>query len=179
MKQEVLKTWQEKAYQIYTSSGIVLTEIEKNQIEIADFGLNRFEETGLIIVTYVNTNQVCAKELALLPNQTCPEHKHLEKEETFRCRKGKVFLYVEGENTKQIQAKIVEGRYNVFHEIVLEPGEQYTLYPNTWHWFQASGEGAIVSEFSTKSTDEADIFRDEHIIRVPVINLKEENNAIS
>jgi len=35
------------------------------------------------------------------------------------------------------------------------------------HWFQAGPEGAIISEFSTQSHDETDIFTDPDIIRVP------------
>jgi D-lyxose ketol-isomerase len=53
----------------------------------------------------------------------------------------------------------------VWNEVVLKPGEQYTLNPNTLHWFQAGPEGAVVSEFSTKSRDEADIFTDPDIQR--------------
>ena len=52
----------------------------------------------------------------------------------------------------------MEGVFNVWHEIVLKPGEQYTLAPNTLHWFQAGPEGAIVSEFSSSSRDRFDIF---------------------
>jgi D-lyxose ketol-isomerase len=37
--------------------------------------------------------------------------------------------------------------------------------PNTLHWFQAGGEGAIVSEFSTRSADDRDIFTDPRIRR--------------
>lgn len=48
-------------------------------------------------------------------------------------------------------------------EISLNPGEQYTLAPNTLHWFQAGKEGAVVSEFSTNSSDELDIFTDPDI----------------
>jgi D-lyxose ketol-isomerase len=55
------------------------------------------------------------------------------------------------------------------HEVILYPGEQYTLTPNTKHWFQAGPEGAVVSEFSTKSRDEADIFTDENIQRMTKI----------
>jgi len=46
----------------------------------------------------------------------------------------------------------------VWHEIYLRPGEQYTLKEQTRHWFQAGPEGAVISEFSTPSFDEADIF---------------------
>ena len=52
-----------------------------------------------------------------------------------------------------------------FHEIVLNPGEQYTLKPDTFHWFQGGPEGAVVSEFSTTSTDEKDQFTDPRIKR--------------
>jgi D-lyxose ketol-isomerase len=51
----------------------------------------------------------------------------------------------------------------------LTPGNQYTVEPETPHWFQAGDEGAILSEFSTRSTDEQDVFRDPRIIRVPAI----------
>ena len=49
---------------------------------------------------------------------------------------------------------------------MLKPGEQYTLNPNTLHWFQAGSKGAVVSEFSTRSLDEKDIFTDREIARI-------------
>jgi D-lyxose ketol-isomerase len=155
-------------------AGIVITPKESRAIEVADFGLSDVENTGLQLVVYLNTERCCAKELILLPNQTCPQHKHppvegeLGKEETFRCRWGKVYLYVDGRPTAKHKCKPPkdsEKYYSVQHEIELNPGEQYTLAPNTWHWFQAGPKGAIVSEFSTKSRDEADIFSDPHIRR--------------
>ena len=54
-------------------------------------------------------------------------------------------------------------------EVCLKPGDQYTLFPDTRHWFQAGPEGAIVSEFSTRSTDEQDMFADPRIKRMPEI----------
>jgi D-lyxose ketol-isomerase len=41
--------------------------------------------------------------------------------------------------------------------------------PNTLHWFQGGPQGAIVSEFSTRSRDEFDIFTDPDIRRAPVV----------
>ncbi len=163
-----------KAY--LDKAGIVITEAETAAIEVADFGLGELESTGLEIVVYVNTDRVCAKELVLFPRQTCPEHMHPPvegepgKEETFRCRWGKVFLYVSGTATPNPKAKSPAGHeahYTVWHEVVLNPGDQYTLSPNTLHWFQAGQDGAVVSEFSTRSRDEADIFTDPAIQRVP------------
>ncbi|GKH32006.1 D-lyxose/D-mannose family sugar isomerase [Muricomes sp. OA1] len=163
-------------------AGIALTEEEKNQVEVADFGLNRLDEIGLQVITYVNTQRCCAKELVLMPYQICPEHRHPEidglkgKEETFRCRRGTVFLYVGGfadsGQKEGIAGKIpkdMEEYFTVFHEICLHPGEQYTLAEDTLHWFQAGEEGCIVSEFSTRSVDEADIFTDIHINRMPQV----------
>jgi D-lyxose ketol-isomerase len=62
-----------------------------------------------------------------------------------------------------------ESYYTVFHELELSPGEQYTIPPNTLHWFQAGDEGAVVSEFSSTSRDEFDIFTDPRIERIPRI----------
>lgn len=164
----------EKALEYFKKAGIILTEEEKTRIEIADFGLNKSDEIGLQILTYVNTERVCAKEMVLFPHQTCPEHKHVlsygneGKEETFRCRYGKVFLYVEGEGEREnVAAKLPPTALSAFHEIILLPGEQYTIFPGTLHWFQAGDSGTVVSEFSTRSTDETDVFTDDKIVRTP------------
>jgi D-lyxose ketol-isomerase len=178
MTKEQYEQAREKTLDYFKRAGIVLTEAEKNNIEVADFGLNELECTGLEIITYVNTDRVCAKELVLFPGQTCPEHRHPPvegepgKEETFRCRWGEVYLYVPGEKTLNPKGKPPKGRekwYSVWNEIVLKPGDQYTLKPNTLHWFQAGKDGAIVSEFSTKSRDESDVFTDPEIARMPVV----------
>lgn len=165
---------QKKAVEYLRRAGIVLNKKEEKSIEVADFGLGRLKEIGLQILVYVNTERCCAKELVLFPNQICPEHLHPDiegkpgKEETFRCRWGEVYLYIPGKKKKKIKAKIPQDKkscFTVFKEIVLKPGDQYTLPPNTLHWFQAGKKGAIVSEFSTRSVDEKDIFTDPQIKR--------------
>jgi D-lyxose ketol-isomerase len=93
------------------------------------------------------------------------------KQETFRCRWGEVYLYIEGEATEKPKAKLsakYRENFTVWNEIVLRPGEQYTIPPNTLHWFQGGVKGAIVSEFSSKSVDETDHWTDKHIKRIPV-----------
>jgi D-lyxose ketol-isomerase len=166
-----------RAREFLARAGIVLTPAEAERIEVADFGLGELETTGLQLVTYVNTARVCAKELVLFPGQTCPEHRHPPvdgepgKEETFRCRLGTVYLYVEGEGGRELAACVPppgrESTYTVWREIVLQPGEQHTIPPDTLHWFQAGAAGAVVSEFSTRSRDETDIFTDTAIARMP------------
>jgi len=135
-------------------AGIVLTPEERAGIEVTDFGLGRLEEQGLQIVVYVNTERVCAKELVLFPGQACPEHRHPPvgddpgKEETFRVRRGVVLI-----------------RVGDAPELTLRPGEQCIVPPDTLHSFRAGPEGAIVSEFSTRSRDELDVFSDPLIVR--------------
>ena len=178
MKRSDIRAQQKKALPYYEKAGIALTEEEKENIEIADFGLNNVDKVGLQLVVYVNTDRVCAKEMVLLPYQVCPEHRHVPtngmpgKEETFRCRYGKVYLYTDDEPkgaAEDIKIPLPETAVTVFHETVLNPGEQYTIYPGTLHWFAAGEEGAVISEFSTHSTDETDFFTDERIVRIPEI----------
>ncbi|QBD81690.1 D-lyxose/D-mannose family sugar isomerase [Ktedonosporobacter rubrisoli] len=169
---------QQRTAEMLDRIGIALTSEEKENIEVVELGLGEVERTGLQIITYINNDSYCAKELVMFGRQTCPEHKHPPvgnepgKMETFRCRWGKVWLYVEGEPTQAIQSRVPEGSeayYTVFHEIELHPGDQYTIPPNTFHWFQASDEGAVVSEFSTTSRDEFDVFSDPRIKRIPEV----------
>lgn len=171
-----VKRHQERAAAMLNMAGIVIRPDE--QIEIAELGLGEYERTGVALVVYVNTDRYCGKELVLYPYQTCPEHRHPDvngqpgKMETFRCRWGEVYLYVPGPKTPSIKAKVPAGSeayYTVFIEIVLRPGSQYTIPPDTLHWFQAGPEGAIVTEFSSTSRDEADVFTDSRIKRLPEI----------
>ena len=162
--------------QLYTvdklaEAGIVLTPGEREAVEVTDFGLSRLVETGLQLFVYVNNDRYCAKELVLRPGQTCPEHRHPPfegtpgKEETFRCRRGLVYLYVEGDPTPEPACIPPPGAYTVGREIELRPGMQHTIAPGTLHWFQAGPEGAVVSEFSTTSRDELDEFTDANVLR--------------
>ena len=139
------------------AAGIELTDAERASIEVADFGLSRLREEGLIVLVYVNTDRYCAKELVLYPGQSCPEHRHPPfegtpgKEETFRCRRGLVTLRVDG------------------RELVLRPGDQFTIPPDTLHSFTAGPEGAVVSEFSSTSRDDLDVFTDPNVQRATVV----------
>jgi D-lyxose ketol-isomerase len=170
-----LKQAQQYTAERLAGVGVVLTDDERASIEVADFGLSRLDETGLQVLVYVNTDRYCAKELVLRPRQTCPEHRHPHfggnpgKEETFRCRSGLVYLYVEGEPTPDPACEPPPGAYTVWSEIELRPGMQHTIPPGTLHWFQAGPDGAVVSEFSTASRDELDEFTDDRIRRATVV----------
>ncbi|MDX6437535.1 MAG: D-lyxose ketol-isomerase [Gaiellaceae bacterium] len=154
---EELREAQRYAVAQLEAAGIALTEAERASIEVADFGLSRLRKIGLLVLVYVNTDRYCAKELVLYPGQTCPEHRHPPfegtpgKEETFRCRTGLVQLRVAGE------------------EIVLRPGEQHTIPPDTLHSFEAGPDGAVVTEFSSASRDDLDVFTDPAVERQTIV----------
>ena len=76
-----------------------------------------------------------------------------------------IYLYVEGETCEKLSVEPLKSPYTVTHEVILNPGEQYTLYPDTLHWFKAGEEGAVISEFSAHSDDASDIFTDPKIVR--------------
>ncbi len=177
MKPDKFERFRERAAAMLKAARIAITPKERAGMEVAHFGLGDVEKIGLEIVVYENNDRYCAKELVLFPWQICPEHRHPGpaperpgKQETFRCRHGEVYLYVPGEPAPKPKAKVPRKyarNFTVWNEIVLRPGGQYTLPPDTLHWFQAGDKGAIVSEFSSTSTDENDVFTDPAIRRVP------------
>ena len=178
MKRSEVIEMRELALQYYAKARIILTDEEKANIEVADLGLGMVKTVGLEIVTYINTERVCAKEMVLIPHQVCPEHRHVPtdgnegKEETFRCRYGKVYLYTDtNKNAKKedVSIPLPPTDVTVFDETILLPGQQFTIMPGTLHWFAAGEDGAVISEFSTRSTDETDWFTDKRIVREPKV----------
>ena len=171
-----------RAADMMRDAGVVLHDHEQRNLELAGFGLDDFENQGLIVHIYVNTDRYCGKELVLLPHQACPEHRHPPvpeedspgKMETFRVRAGKVFLYLEGEGSRDALSTTLpddhSGAYTVFRELILGPGDQHTIPPDTRHWFKAGDKGAVVTEFSSRSRDDLDVFTDQRVQRIEEAN---------
>jgi D-lyxose ketol-isomerase len=167
-----------KATEILAKAGIVVRQDEIDKMEVADFGLSELEESGAQIVTLVDTDKIAAKLLIMLPWQTEPEHTHPKiddyagKEETVRCEWGELYLYGPGEPTPNPKGRPPEHRkhtYTVWHEYILNPGDQVTFAPNTPHWFQGGPEGSVFWSFSTKVIDKEDQFTDPDIQRETVV----------
>ena len=163
-----------KTIEIIKKTGLTLTPEEIDDMEITDFGLDEIEISGAQIITLVNTQQLAAKIIVMLPFQTEPEHTHPAigayngKEETIRCEWGELFIYRPGEPTPNPKADPPAHRidtYTVWKEDILHPGEQITLLPNTPHWFQGGPDGAVIWSFSTKVMDKNDVFTDPNIVR--------------
>ena len=167
-----------RAAELLKKSGIALRPKELDGIEVADLGLGELDETGLQILTLVDTGAVSAKLLVLFGGQTFAEHRHPPlggypgKEETFRCEYGELYLYTPGEPAPAPKATPPAGRrhtYTVWRETVLRPGDQATSPPDTLHWFQAGPEGAVVWSFATRPTDIEDVFTDPDVRRETVV----------
>ncbi|MGI6512587.1 MAG: D-lyxose/D-mannose family sugar isomerase [Catenisphaera adipataccumulans] len=170
--------YKNRVKEIYKKSKIAFTPEELANIDYAGYGLDNVEEEGLNLIVYYNGDKYCAKEMALLPGQACPQHTHPDiegregKQETLRCRWGVVYVYYD-DGTPLDESKIhtsVPSKnkqyYTAGHEVILHPGEQFTMMPRVAHWFKAGDDGAVISEFSTPSFDEFDTYENPAIKRI-------------
>lgn len=93
------------------------------------YGLDRFYETGLTMITVVN-REYCKKLIVLLPGQNHPEQFHRLKEETFQLLHGDLKVVLDD------------------REFECQVGEVLTVERNVRHRFW-SERGAIVEEVSS------------------------------
>lgn len=168
---------QGEALRLFADAHIQLSPAEKEAIEVVDFGKGDLAVEGVQILTLVQTERISVKLLAMLPNQTEPEHWHPRvgedpgKEETVRHLYGDLLFYVHGEEAMS-EGFIPEGMdpyYTCRKEIQMEPGDQLTLAPGEKHWFQAGKRGAVLFSFSTVVRDVLDRFTDPNIVRITKI----------
>jgi len=169
---------QQRAGEMVRRTNISVREDELKWIDVADMGLSELEQSGVQILTLVDTEKIAVKLLILPPNQTEPEylHPHIAeyagKEETIRCEWGNFFLYDPGNPTANPLGHPPQNRlntYTVWKEYHLRPGDQITFQPNTRHWFQAGNQGCVIWSFSTKAVDISDVFTDPEIQRETII----------
>lgn len=133
----------------------------RERLWVSDYGLGTFTEVGLAAIGWLNDEQssYLGQDLFLLPHQMLPEHYHLEtakaspKMEGWHVRRGKSYVYGEGERAKAMYATIPasqKGHVSTFHETPLEVGQTAKLErPTARHWQFGGAEGAIVSEYGT------------------------------
>ena len=169
-----LKAAQKQAAEMIRRAGVIITDQEADSIEVVDFGLSNLEREGVQVLTLVQTERISVKILAMLPNQTEPEHWHPPvgndpgKEETIRVIAGTVYFYIAGEDSFE-EGFIVEGKddcYIMRKEFVMKPGDQITLAPGEKHWFQAREGGAVMYSFSTIAWVALDQFTDPDVVRI-------------
>jgi sialic acid synthase SpsE/quercetin dioxygenase-like cupin family protein len=108
------------------------------------YGLDRFDEVGLTLITVVNRDY-CKKLLVTLPGQQHPEQLHKQKEETFHVLYGEVKLSLDGD------------------ESLCRPGDVVTIEPGTRHAW-VSDTGAVIEEISTTHIVNDSYYTDEAIM---------------
>lgn len=169
---------QQRARLLLEATGLALRPEELNSIAVVDFGLGALDETGAQIVTLLDTREIAVKLIVLFPWQTLPEHRHPPlgcyqgKVETLRGAWGEAYGYMPGKPVAMPRGRPPIARrtsYTVWHEVILSPGVQFTVPPDTLHWLQGGPSGAVVWSFSTCATDAEDIFTDPEIVRETLI----------
>lgn len=93
------------------------------------YGIDRFDEFGITMVTVVN-RLYCKKLIVVLPGQKHPEQYHNIKEETFHVLHGELMLELDGVCA------------------VYGPGSVITIEPGVKHYFE-SDNGAVFEEISS------------------------------
>jgi quercetin dioxygenase-like cupin family protein len=123
--------------------GLTMPQVEPL---VLDFGLNRFDEVGEIEFWVANEEGAgyCGKFLFVAEGQTCPEHRHARKHETFFVLKGAVRMIVDGE------------------ERLLREGDTLIMPPGQQHAFTGVGP-ALLLEVSMPSRRRDNFFADRAI----------------
>jgi quercetin dioxygenase-like cupin family protein len=112
-----------------SESGV--TYPENAEIELSHhFGLDRFDEVGMTMITVVN-REYCKKLLIMLPGQEHPEQWHEVKEETFHVLHGNLTLWLNGVPS------------------YLTPGDVVVVERGVLHRF-ATKDGCVIEEISTR-----------------------------
>ena len=172
----LLKGIRQQAEVLIRKSGFVLSDQEQQDLAVNDMGLGHIQEEGLVFVDILRTERLRITILVLLPNQTLPQHLHppyaaeIGKEETLRVLYGQTRLYVPGPENNP-QPLIPTGKetfYTAHHEILIHRGEQYTIDPNTEHWFQGGSEGAVNLCFQNRVDETKNIFNDPQSLGCPI-----------
>jgi len=129
------KEMREKVYEIVQrvkefvrQSGVIIPP--KVDLEISHhYGIERFDDFGLTMVTVVN-REYCKKLLIMLPGQKHPEQYHNMKDETFHILYGDVWINLDGD-VRQCKTGEV---------ITIEKGVRHGFYSDT---------GVIIEEISS------------------------------
>lgn len=122
------------------------------ELEISHhYGLDRFDEVGLTMLTVINRGY-CKKLLVLLPGQSHPEQFHKQKEETFHVLHGDIRLELDGKAS------------------VCRPGDVVTVEPGVRHAF-SSESGAVIEEISSTH------FKSDSFYTDPAINANTERKT--
>ena len=174
----------------WTQKGPACDEIRDNMLgwDITDYGLGRFEEVGLVLVTLRTGSQndgrypkpYAEKLLISRENQVCPMHFHHVKTEDIINRGGGVLMMklYNADETGGLAATDVSAASDgvvltvpAGTELELHPGQSVTLPPRMYHafWAKAGSGPVLIGEVSACNDDVTDNRFLEPIGRFPSI----------
>jgi N-acetylneuraminate synthase len=105
----------------------------KSELEISHhYGMERFSEVGLTMVTIVN-REYCKKLIVLLPGQAHPEQFHRRKEETFVVLHGEMTIWLDGEARPARAGDVITVQRDVRHRFRSEGGAVFEEISSTHH----------------------------------------------
>lgn len=154
----------------------------KPRWDITDFGLGRFDRSGLVLVNLATEPEYCEKLMYARRRQVTPAHTHAKKKEDIICRAGRLTVRLwptkpdargrcpEGTGTFSVPVDGRPRRLRPGARLTLAPGSRVTLAPGIWHAFWPASEECIIGEVSTANDDLHDnFFVDPQIGRFPGI----------
>lgn len=176
--------WQDK--------GAECDEIRDNMLgwDITDYGLNKFDKVGLVLVTIRNGNQnnnkykkpYAEKLLISQEEQICPMHFHWHKMEDIINRGGGTMIMqlynalpdesIDNVGSVEVVSDGVKLKIPAGGCLELQPGQSVTLTPRMYHAFWAKkGTGPVlIGEVSQCNDDNTDNRFYEQMGRFPKID---------
>ena len=146
-KEALVKDITQDIMYMLEKAGVTVTH--KDDVELScHFGLNKYKETGAFIISKINRSY-CKKIIVMLPNQTHPTHRHLQKEECFELLEGDCILTLNG------------------RDISLKKGMPILINREVNHSFK-SKNGCVIEEISTTHIKGDSIYEDPSINKLTV-----------
>jgi D-lyxose ketol-isomerase len=158
--------------------------------DITDYGLGKFDETGLFLFTVRNGLEAdlkagkgmlyAEKIMISRKDQLSPMHYHLVKAEDIINRGGGTLVIElyhretdgEGLDTSREVTVMCDGMPRTVQaggRIALKPGESVTLLPKQYHAFWGEGGDVLIGEVSTVNDDNTDNYFLDKLGRFPTI----------
>ena len=175
----------------WAQKGHECDEIRDNMLgwDITDYGLGRFNEVGLVLVTIRNGNQndsryekpYAEKLLISREDQVCPMHFHWHKMEDIINRGGGTLVMElynagpDGELDRERAVEVVSDGVKLHlpagTKLELAPGQSVTLTRGLYHafWAKKGGGSVLVGEVSQCNDDNTDNRFYEELGRFPRI----------
>jgi sialic acid synthase SpsE/mannose-6-phosphate isomerase-like protein (cupin superfamily) len=115
-------------------------------IEISHhYGIEKFQETGAGLIHLIN-REYSKIVMVMLPGQNYPEHKHIQKDETYYILSGTLIVKIHDK------------------ELHLGPGQTYSVEKNTIHSFRTE-TGVVFEEIATTYIKGDSVYIDERITK--------------